>query len=170
MAIIAEDARIEVQMPAQPDLPERGDGGTIKLFANDGAGGAVDYETPIAGDLAAWPSTARGTGAGLGAAGEFAAGLGAVGVGAGEFFAGFGFAGFGIAALVVISKRMADGTYNVAAVAYDAAGNASGAPHETDGVVIAGTPKPPGKPTAEAYESGSDTLRLGWLLSGDDEG
>ena len=167
MAIIATDARVEVQMPAQPDADADG---TIELFANDGDGGAIDYNTPIAAAIDAWPSTARGTGAGLGAAGQFAAGLGAVGVGAGEFFAGFGFAGFGIATLAVISKRMADGTYNVAAVAYDAAENASDEPHETDGVAMAGTPKPPGDPTADDYDDGSDTLTLGWLLSADDEG
>jgi len=146
-------------------------GGWYNVYGDGGAGGGIDYGSPVnPRPLAAWPDGEGKRGWGLGPWGEGPWGQGQGGVGWGYGPWGLGPWGYGIATVSLVTPLLTDGTYTFAAVPLDPAGNADTPASETAEVLLAGTPKPPGVPTATAYDDETDTLTLSWQLSPDDEG
>ena len=146
-------------------------GGWYNVYGDGGAGGGIDYGSPVnPRPLAAWPDGEGKIGAGLGPAGQGPAGTGLGGVGAGYGAAGLGPAGIGVAAMSLVTPLLSDGDYTFCAVPFDPAGNADTPASETAEVLLAGEPKPPGVPQADSYDDETDTLTLSWALSPDDEG
>ena len=165
MGIIA-DAKVEVKFAASRSVDLAGG---YRVYANDGAGGAVDYDTPLNGRLIApWPRGGRyrgGFGHGPFGKGGFGYGDGGVGFGNGPF--GAGPFGRGTHTITFLTNELPDGDYDLAVVGYDAAGNADGAGLIIQ-VSVSGEPEPPGVPTAAKADPEVDTITLTWPLSSDD--
>jgi len=162
MAIIAQASAL-VRWPTQQQVPL---GGYYHAFRNDGAGGAVDYDNRInPRPVLAWEGGGGKMGDGLGPDGMFADGFGYGGIGDGMFADGLGPDGFGAGMHNLATPLLDDATYDLAVIAYDAAGNADAAPRIEKTVALAGTPGPPGTPVADSYDAGSDTLVLSFAPS-----
>ena len=168
MAIIAQNARSRIRWPQNQSVPR---GGRYDAFMGDAAGGAIDYGSRInRRSIPAWPNHApEKIGDGMGPDGSGLDGFGSGGVGDGRGADGLGMDGFGAKLLEHLTDEMPDGTYNFAVVGYDPAGNASTG-NLDDEAVLAGTPEPPGGPTADSYVQGTDTVTFSWPLSDDDTG
>jgi len=167
MGIVA-NSRAEVRWLQRQTVPL---GGWYNLYSDGGAGGGIDYGTPVnARPIPAWPDGEGKRGWGLGRWGCGAWGHGEGGVGWGYGPWGLGPWGFGIGMMSHVTGLLADGTYTLAAVPFDPAGNADTPASQTAEVSLAGTPRPPGVPTAAAYDGETGILTLSWALSPDDEG
>jgi len=166
MGIIADSQALLKWLRSQ-DVPADG---YYHVYRDD-RDGVVDYATrinplPIPG----WADQAGKIGFGLGrfGYGPFGTGdAGGLGFGLGAF--GWGLFGWCADLAEFHTPALADGMWRFGILGFDAAGNAAGSGTEVD-VVLAGTPAPPGVPTASSYDDDTDTLTLAWSLSPDDEG
>lgn len=175
MTIIA-DAKVRVLWPAQQHVPL---GGHYNLFRDD-RDGVIDYDTPVNPiPVQAWPDGEGKVGFGLGGGldedgqplgfGQGAFGYGAGGARFGQGGFGLGMHGFGAELHEYVTAPLADGTYRMAVVGYDGAGNRVTPADVEVEVAVAGAPAPPGRPTAATYDQPMDRLTLNWPLSKDDE-
>ncbi len=170
MGIIAHSARAEISFSVPPSAPAQG---YYLLYRNDGAGGAVDYNSPLAQrPIRPW---GRGGGAfsgrGIGPRGSGGRGHGYAGFGRGNGPRGYGPRARGAKKITATTPKLADGTYIFAAVAYDPAGNADEPGSRIEATAtLAGTPEAPGEISATNYDPATDVLTLSWTLSADDEG
>ena len=161
---VRASAQLDLAWPAQQHVPP---GGYYLIYGNDGAGGAVDYDTPLTPPRRAWPDGEGKIGAGLGPAGSGPAGYGHGGVGAGNGPAGLGMAGFGAEWLALRTGEFNDGDWILAVVGFDAAGNRV-TPGIEQSIAVAGTPaQPADNPEPSAWATG--VLSVDFSLSPDDE-
>ncbi len=176
MGIQADSARATIRWPRQQEVPP---GGTFNVYKNDGADGAIDYDTAInLRPIPAWPAGAEGKiGFGIGRFGENAFGFDGPGMGFGQGCFGLGYFGIGADWIRFTTPPLADGTpplddeaYEFAAVGTDEAGNETTPATETVSLALAGPPDPAADLAADSYTSGTDTLSLAWTLSADDDG
>ena len=170
MGIQADSARALIRWPRQQEvLPPAG---TFNVYKNDGAGGEIDYDTPVnLRPISAWGPGAEGKiGFGLGKFGETAFGFDGPGMGFGIGCFGLGYFGIGADWVTFTTPPLADGTWLFAAVGADEAENETTPATETVTLTLAGTPEPPADLAADSYTSGTDTLSLSWTASSDDEG
>ncbi len=162
MAIVAQASAL-IQWPTQQQVPL---GGYYHAFRNDGASGAVDYDNRInPRPILAWEGGGGKMGDGLGPDGMFPDGFGYGGLGDGMFPDGLGPDGFGAELHNLVTPLLNDATYDLAVVAYDAAGNVDVAPRIEKTIALAGVPGPPGTPVAADWNNGTDTLTVSYTLS-----
>ncbi len=160
MGIVAE-AQVDIRWPQSEKVGLRG---WYNVYLDGNYASAIN-PSPIP----AWPDGEAWRGFGMGAFGAGQFGFGDVGMRFGCYRFGMGRFGFGAMMMSFKAPKIADGAHTFNVVGFDEAGNAAspsgGYPAS---VTVAGTPKPPGTPTAESYVQGTDTLTLAWPLSGDD--
>ncbi|HUU09151.1 MAG TPA: hypothetical protein VM431_01275 [Phycisphaerae bacterium] len=164
--ILARDGLLVMDWPAGVNVgPE---GYYLAYGSEDGFGAALDFtERLVARKTPAWPSGHPG-GYGHGLYGHGGYGHGYYGAGYGVGMWGTGPWGRGTAARQAASGPKLDGRWQVQAVGYDEADNASPLADRVQAQVqLAGTPEPCGVPTA-AWSAG--TLTLTFTVSTDDEG
>ncbi|MCK4625736.1 MAG: hypothetical protein KAV00_10525 [Phycisphaerae bacterium] len=162
MGIIAKSC-VLVRWPTQQSVPLNGG---FNIYLDE------SFTSPINPSLIpAWPDeVASGKiGDGLGPDGSGADGFGSGGAGDGQGGDGLGMDGFGAAMLEYVTVLLADGLHKFDVVGVDAAGNPVSPTSGTQAeITLAGSPEPPGRPMADSYVQGTDTLTLSWALSGDD--
>ncbi len=166
MRIVAQDGRIYLRWPRCQEVPPDG---RFNIYGDDQTGDVI-YETPLNyKPIPAWPDDSGKAGYGVGGYGEGPYGIGVAGVGYG--MCPYGMGGYGIGAQVLehTTKPLADGTYKVAVVGLDGAGNNITPADVEVEVVVAGTPRPATDLAALAYDKGTDVLTLTWTRSPDDD-
>lgn len=163
MSILAQ-AQARVRWQRQQGVPL---GGAYNVYRI--AGEQYTRVNPSA--IPAWPDGEQKRGYGLGPYGLGQYGYGqAQGCGYGLGPYGLGRYGYGIPSLMeFVTPELDDGTYTFGVIGVDPAGNAAATAEQTDQVTLAGVPDPPGIPTADAYDDGTDTLTLSWDLSRHDQ-
>jgi len=162
VGIVAE-AQADIRWPQSGKAPLRG---YYDLYA-DGDYSAAINPAPIP----AWPDGEgwRGFGMGQFGAGQF--GFGNVGLRFGSYRFGMGQFGFGALMMHFRTPKIADGSHTFNIVGFDEAGNPAAPSGGCQVAVdVAGTPAPPGTPTADSYVKGTDTLTFSFALSKDDTG
>ena len=167
MGIIAS-GRVVLRFAASRSVPPRG---RYDVYANDGAGGGIDYDNPLnRSPIAPWPADGRYRGGfGLGPLGEGGFGYGVGGVGFARGMFGAGPFGRGTHTVTFTTGELADGDYDLAVVASDPAGNPDDDGGGQVSVSVAATPAPPGVPAAAKDDPELDEIALTWDLSSDDE-
>lgn len=143
-------------------------GGKFNVY-RDNRDGNVDYVTALPTcPIEAWPDGEGKIGDGLGPDGQGADGFGHGGVGDGLGADCLGMDGFGASLINFITPLLDDGTWEVAVVGIDAAGNKVTPATIEQQVALAGTPDPPSDLETDSYNAGTDTLTLTYDLSDDD--
>ena len=167
MGIVAMAQVLVRWPPSQEILP----GGYFHVFRDD-RDGVVDYDSPInPAPIPAWIDNEGKVGVGLGPFGEGAFGIGAGGAGLGGGHFGMGIFGVGAELISFTTPLLADGTWTIAVVGYDAAGNRVIVAVLEQTVTIAGSPERiPARPTFSNYDAGGNLVTANWALSPDDEG
>lgn len=164
MGIVAT-SRALIRWPTQQSVPLDG---SFDIYLDE------QFASPINPlPIAAWPDELAGgkIGFGLGGFGQGAFGHGDGGFGFGEGPFGLGPFGYGAAWLEYITDLLADGLHKFDVIGLDAAGNPTSPAGGTQAeITLAGEPAPPGRPQADSYDQGTDTLTLSYALSADDEG
>ena len=161
---VRASAQLGLYWPTQQHVPIDGH---YLIYANAGAGGAVDYGTPLTPPARAWPDGEGKIGAGLGPAGYGPAGYGHGGAGAGSGPAGLGMAGIGADWLSLRTDEFDDGDWILAVAGFDAAGNRV-TPGIEQPITVAGSPQEPeANPEPQTWTGG--VLSVDFSLSPDDE-
>jgi len=167
MGILAQ-SQAQLNWPQQQKVPLRAG---YNVFHDDKSG-VMDFSSPINGrPIEAWPEGEGKRGWGLGTWGRGTWGFGAgMGFGWGRGLWGLGRWGFSVALMTYVTVPLTDGTWTFAVVGTDRGGNPTTPASGTEDTVdLAGTPRAPGRPTADSYDTGTDELTVSFALSRDDE-
>jgi len=162
MTTIKGKSDVTLRWPEQQSLL-----GEYRMY---GGVGSVSYAARLnPSRIPAWRLASGKIGFGLGRFGYGAFGYGDGGVGFG--FGGFGLGAFGFGTPMIehVLSDLIDGTWHFAVVGVDPAGNEVTPAVVTASVALSAAPEPPGIPTADGYDEGTDTLTVSWALSPDDE-
>jgi hypothetical protein len=166
MGIVAQ-ARARLRWPQQQQVPLDG---AYEVY-RDARDGNVDYADPVnPAPIPAWPDEEGKIGDGLGRDGQGADGFGDGGSGDGLGADCLGPDGFGANWQEYVTPELADGTWELAVVPVDAAGNETTPATLEESVALAGIPEPPTNIQPTDYDGPSDTLTISWTLSEAAEG
>lgn len=171
MSIVA-DSKARIRWPQQQRLNLAGH---FDLFANDGAGGGVNFANAInPAPIDAWPDGEGKAGWGLGEWGQRAWGFGGGGLGWGSGAWGLGMWGIGTAMMEHLTPLLADSAgapgWIFAVVGFDAAGNPALPSAGTQAeVALAGIPAEPKSIKADSWDDQTKTITFALGLSPDDQ-
>lgn len=165
------NARTEVLLRWPHDQAVAADA-VYHVHANDGAGGAMEYDTAINPQpIPAWADGAEHRASWY--RGDWYNDPWYAGVDPTSWYRAPWYRGDwyrGAAGMVhYTTDALADGDWEFAVVAEDPAGNKTTPAAVTAEITLAGTPQPPTNLQAAAYDDGTDTLTLTWTLSTDDQ-